>query len=165
VSASPDASVDESGPVAVVRDEVMIYDTDASGLIFFGSAARFFTRAHVVLFRQLGHRPDFAAGFATVVRGSTIELRAPLRMGDAFDSEAWVARVGRTSVTTGHRVIAHGTTCVVGTITFVHVDLATMRPSPLPEVLARCVPLGTEPAGRTAPGEPGRHGRSRGGTG
>lgn len=135
--------VDGPGPIGVVRNEVRIYDTDASGLIFYGTATRFFSDAQMVLFRHLGYRPDFEEGSSTVVRGSQFELRSPLHMGDVFESEAWVARVGTTSIVCGHRVVSGGRVCIVGTTTFVHVSIHTMQSSRLPDVLADAVPLGT----------------------
>lgn len=136
---------DGPGPVAVVRNEVRIYDTDASGLIFYGAATRFFHDPQMALFRHLGYRPDFVEGSSTVVRGCAFELRSPLHMGDVFESEAWVAEVGRTSIVCGHRVVSGGRTCLTGTTSFVHVSIHTMKPSPLPEVLASVVPLGRTP--------------------
>jgi YbgC/YbaW family acyl-CoA thioester hydrolase len=146
---------DGPGPIGVVRNEVRIYDTDASGLIFYGSTTRFFSDAQMVLFRHLGYRPDFEEGSSTVVRSSQFELRAPLHMGDVFESEAWVSTVGRTSIATGHRVTCQDRVCLVGTTTFVHVSIHTMRPSPLPAELAAVTPLGNDrfdaPAGGHRP--------------
>lgn len=134
------------GPVAVVRNEVRIYDTDASTLIFYGATTRFFHDAQMTLFRHLGYRPAMldGEGSSTVVRASSFELRAPLRMGDVFDSEAWVAERGRTSIVCGHRVISQGRVCLFGTTSFVNVDLRTMVPAPLPPELQAVVPQGLE---------------------
>jgi len=134
------------GPVAVVRNEIRIYDTDASGLIFYGSTTRFFHDAQMTLFRHLGYRPSMSdgAGTSTVVRASAFELRAPLHMGDVFDSEAWVASRGRTSIVCGHRVVSSGRVCLFGTTSFVNVDLRTMVPAPLPPELALTAPQGLD---------------------
>lgn len=134
--------LDGLGPVAVVRDEIRIYDTDASGLIYYGAATRFFHDAQLRLFRHLGYRPNFVEGSSTVVRSSAFELHAPLHMGDVYESEAWIAEVGRTSIVVGHRVVSTGVTRITGTTGFVHVSLQTMRTSPLPEVLAGATALG-----------------------
>lgn len=134
--------LDGPGPVAVARNEVRIYDTDASGLIYYGATTRFFHDAQMCLFRHLGYRPDFVEGSSTVVRSSAFELHAPLHMGDVYESEAWVAEVGRTSITVGHRVVSGGVTRITGHTGFVHVSIHTMKPAPLPTVLAEAVPLG-----------------------
>jgi acyl-CoA thioesterase FadM len=137
---------DGPGPIAVVRDEIHIYDTDASGLIYYGTATRFFHDAQLVLFRHLGYRPDFVEGSSTVVRSASFELHSPLRMGDVYESEAWVAEVGRTSIRVGHRVVSGGRVCLTGTTGFVHVSIHTMQVAPLPAVLASAAPV-TPPAG------------------
>lgn len=133
---------DGPAPVAVVRDEIHIYDTDASGLIYYGATTRFFHDAQMTLFRHLGYRPDFTEGSSTVVRSAAFELRSPLHMTDVYESEAWVAEVGRTSILVGHRVTCDGRLCITGTTGFVHVNIHTMRAVPLPEVLASAEPLG-----------------------
>lgn len=133
--------LDGPSPIAVVRNEIHIYDTDASGLIYYGASTRFFHDAQMVLFRHLGYRPDFVEGSSTVVRSASFELHSPLRMGDVYESEAWVAEVGRTSIRVGHRVVSGGRVCLTGTTGFVHVSIHTMQAAPLPDVLATATPV------------------------
>ena len=109
-------------------------DTDASGLIHYTAALRYFEVAEHALMRKL-----FAGG-APVERTFLLprvhveaDYRAALRYPDEFDCAARVAAVGRSSVTFSYEVRRmDGVVAIVGRIVAVAVD-ASGRPMPLPD--------------------------------
>jgi YbgC/YbaW family acyl-CoA thioester hydrolase len=130
----------------VERMRVNWVDTDASGLIHYTAALRYFEVAEHALMRKL-----FAAG-APVERTFMLprvhveaDYRAALRYPDEFECAARVAAVGRRSVTFGYEVRrTDGVVAIVGRIVAVAVDTAG-RSMPLPDafrdaLVAACGP-------------------------
>lgn len=123
-----------------IRDKVRLYDTDASGLIFYGAATRWVTAAQSELWDSLGHRISFDPhGITTPVRAATLEYHQALHQHDEIDIEAWVDKIGRTSVVIAVEIRARGELCVSARMTHVCVDLASMSPQPVPAWLADAV--------------------------
>jgi YbgC/YbaW family acyl-CoA thioester hydrolase len=133
-----DPSSPPSHPSVVLHDRVELYDTDASGLIFYGAATRWATAAQFRLFQSLGHRVDFAAGTTTPVRAAAFEYLGPLHLGDEISLTAWIDEVGRTSLTVviEVRTSGDGTLRVRAKLSHVHVRLADMTPISVPAHLA-----------------------------
>ena len=122
--------------VHVERMRVNWVDTDASGLIHYTAALRYFEVAEHALMREV-----FAAG-APVARDFLLprvhveaDYKAALRYPDEFDCAARVAAVGRSSVTFGYEIRRlDGVLAIVGRIVAVAVG-ADGRAMPLPDAL------------------------------
>jgi len=117
----------------VERMRVNWVDTDASGLIHYTAALRYFEVAEHALMRKL-----FNAG-APVERTFMLprvhveaDYKAALRYPDEFDCAARVQTVGKSSVTFGYEIRrTDGILAIVGRIVAVAVDVEG-RPMPLP---------------------------------
>jgi acyl-CoA thioester hydrolase len=118
----------------VERMRVNWVDTDASGLIHYTAALRYFEVAEHALMRRL-----FVGG-APVERTFLLprvhveaDYKAALRYPDEFDCEARVVAVGRSSVTFGYEVRrTDGVLAIAGRIVAVAID-AGGQPMPLPD--------------------------------
>lgn len=117
-------------------DVVRLYDTDASGLIYFGAATRWATEATFELMAAIGRTVEFDGGWVTPVRAANFEYLTRLAMGDDITVSAWFARVGRTSFEIEIDVARDGATCVRARMTHVHVNLADGRTGPVPAEIA-----------------------------
>lgn len=133
---SVDAVRDDEGRLVVrLRDTVRLYDTDASGLIFFGALTRWMTDAHSELFAALGHRIGFGTGYGMPVRAAELEYLGPLAQHDRIEVVSWVDRVGRTSVRIVCEVRCGGEVRARGATTHVNVSLSDMQPVELPPAI------------------------------
>jgi acyl-CoA thioester hydrolase len=110
-------------------------DTDASGLIHYTAALRYFEVAEHALMRRLfddggglpGDRP-----FSMPRVHVEADYRSPLRYPDEFDCTARVAALGRSSVTYAYEARRlDGTLCLEGRIVAVAID-ETGASMPLP---------------------------------
>ena len=125
----------------VERMRVNWVDTDASGLIHYTAALRYFEVAEHALMRRLFARADGTPERTFMLPRVHVEAdyKAPLRYPEEFDCAAHVAAVGRSSVTYAYeirrvdRVVA-----IVGKIVAVAVDLAG-HTIPLPDELRAVV--------------------------
>jgi YbgC/YbaW family acyl-CoA thioester hydrolase len=118
------------------RMRVNWVDTDASGLIHYTAALRYFEVAEHALMRKLfgsgqGLPPERTFMLPRV--HVEADYKAALRYPDEFECGARVQALGRSSVTFGFEVRrADGVLCIVGRIVAVSVDL-TGRTIPLPD--------------------------------
>jgi acyl-CoA thioester hydrolase len=120
----------------VERMRVAWVDTDASGIIHYTAALRYFEVAEHALMRALfaGGRPGNGPFLLPRVHVEADYL-APLRYADEFDCTARVTAVGGSSVTYGFDIQRiDGVACIRGKIVAVACDLAG-RPIPLPTAL------------------------------
>lgn len=117
---------------------VSMRDTDAAGIIFFGSQ---FTFAHVAYERFLEHLGFCFADalekepyLLPIVHAEADYLR-PLRVGDRIDVELTVGRIGTTSYTLEYSLTRGGE--IVGRALSVHVAVSKAEKGkvPLPDVL------------------------------
>ena len=108
-------------------------DTDASGLIHYTAALRYFEVAEHALLRRLLAASPIERGFGLPRVHVEADYRAPLRYPDEFECAARVAAVGRGSVTFGYEIRRRdGVVCIVGRIVGAAVD-ASGRSIPLPD--------------------------------
>ena len=116
-------------------------DTDAQGIVYYGRYLPYFDAARVEYHRHLGLLPEHAGEQQFVMRASTVEYHAPARFDDLVDIYARVRRIGRTSATaafSAYRVDDDALMCTAEH-TYVLVDLAERRPTPIPDDYRRTV--------------------------
>jgi acyl-CoA thioesterase FadM len=134
------------------HSRVQIYDTDASGLIFYGAPARWFADAEQDLYDALDIRMplmDSADRAATAVAGPSaptrsyeVHLERPLYFREEYAHDVWVSRAGRTSYAISHLLSVDGEVRVRGVVHRVYVEVAedgTMAPAEVPEMIRRAV--------------------------
>ena len=118
---------------------VWFSDTDAQGVVYYGRYLPYFDHARTEYHRHLG---GFAAGGCEfVMRASAVEYHAPARFDDLIEAFVRVSRIGRTSVTyecAAYR-LPDDTLMVTAEQTLVLVDLASRRPTPVPNELRAAV--------------------------
>jgi YbgC/YbaW family acyl-CoA thioester hydrolase len=118
----------------VERMRVAWVDTDASGLIHYTAALRWFEVAEHALVRDLLGGAGLPGERAFLLPRVHVEAdyKAPLRYPDEFDCTARVATVGRSSVTFGYEVRRmDGMLAITGKIVAVAVEPGG-RAIPLP---------------------------------
>ena len=110
-------------------------DTDASGLIHYTSALRYFEVAEHALLRKL-FGPEGGPterGFLMPRVHVEADYKAPLRYPEPFECEARVADVGRSALTFAYEARRNdGVVCLVGRIVAVAVG-ANGKPTPFPD--------------------------------
>ena len=116
---------------------VWFSDTDAQGIVYYGRYLPYFDHARTEYHRHLGEMHVDGAEF--VMRASEVEYLAPARFDDLIESFVRVRRIGTSSVTyecEAYR-LPDDTLMVTATQTVVLVDLASRRPTLVPEELRR----------------------------
>jgi acyl-CoA thioester hydrolase len=112
---------------------VWFSDTDAQGVVYYGRYLPYFDHARTEYHRHLGSLGIDGAEF--VMRAGAVEYHAPARFDDLLEIFVRVSRLGRTSL--AYELCAtrlpDETLMVTATQTLVLVDVATRRPTPLPE--------------------------------
>ncbi|HUF02035.1 MAG TPA: thioesterase family protein [Gaiellaceae bacterium] len=114
---------------------VWFSDTDAQGVVYYGRYLPYFDHARTEYHRHLGGQPLEGAEF--VMRACDVQYLAPARFDDLIESFVRVSRIGRTSVTyecEAYR-LPDDTLMVTATQVLVLVELATRRPTAVPEEL------------------------------
>ena len=114
---------------------VWFSDTDAQGVVYYGRYLPYFDHARTEYHRHLGSPGSQIAEF--VMRASTVEYHAPARFDELIESFVRVRRIGTSSLTydlAAYR-LPDETLMVTATQTLVLVDLATRRPTRIPEEL------------------------------
>jgi acyl-CoA thioester hydrolase len=112
---------------------VWFSDTDAQGVVYYGRYLPYFDHARTEYHRHLGGLS--LAGSEFVMRASSVEYVAPARFDDLIESFVRVSRIGQSSVTyqcAAYR-LPEDTLMVTATQTVVLVDLASRRPTPVPD--------------------------------
>ena len=129
---------------------VEIYDTDASGLIFYGAPIRRFADAEQLLYDALGIRwpmmdsdgPPGLASPSSPTRSFEIHLDRPLRFRELYDHDVWISRVGRTSFSMSHEISVGGEVRVRGVVHRVYVEVdgsGDMHPAQVPQAFRDAV--------------------------
>jgi acyl-CoA thioester hydrolase len=117
------------------RARVWYSDTDAQGDVYYGRYMPYFDHARTEYHRHLGGLRTEGCEF--VMRASAVEYHAPARFDDLIEAFVRVSRIGRTSVTyecAAHR-LPDDTLMVTAEQTLVLIDLASRRPTPVPDDL------------------------------
>jgi acyl-CoA thioesterase FadM len=121
---------------------ITLFDTDASGLLFYGSLFRLTQSCFEAFLRErelpiarwiTGDLP------ALPVRKVDAEYRAPLRAGSKIEVSITNISIGTTSLTVTYSVVDTDTQteCATATITHVALDRAEKKSIPLPAEVAK----------------------------
>ena len=123
---------------------ITLFDTDASGLLFYGSLFRLTQSCFEALLREKGLPIEhWIMGNLPVlpVRKIEAEYRAPLRVGAHVEVQIANLEIGTSSLTITYAVIDTDTKteCATATVTHVAVDRTEMKPIPVPAALAKAL--------------------------
>ena len=114
-------------------------DTDAGGIVFYANYLKFFERARTEWLRSLGVQQQALLdtdNTAFVVKSVTLDYHASARLDDQLTIQTSVARLGRASVQFLQQAWRGDTLLNTAAVTVCCVDIATMRPRPLPDHVA-----------------------------
>ncbi len=114
---------------------VWFSDTDAQGVVYYGRYLPYFDHARFEYHRHLGLEGSRTGEREFVMRALSVEYEAPARFDDLIEVFVRTTRIGRTSVTTeleAYRVVDEVLMCR-SSQTVVLIDVATRRPTPIPE--------------------------------
>lgn len=123
---------------------ITLFDTDASGLLFYGSLFRL-TQSCFEAFLKERRLPieEWITGTLPVlpVRKVEAEYRAPLRVGTEIEVQVAKLEVGTSSLTITYSAIDTDTQteCATATVTHVAVDRTEMKPIPVPANIAKAL--------------------------
>lgn len=114
-------------------------DTDASGIIHYTAAFRYFEAAEWELFRKVGAplRPH-EKGFGLPRVAVNAEFQVPLRVDDEIAVHIRVDRLGATSLTFALEIFREETLCIKGSITVVFIN-EQGKPIPVPDDMRRAL--------------------------
>ena len=115
-------------------------DTDAQGIVYYGRYLPYFDHARVEYHRHLGLLDQDLGDPEFVMRACHVVYEAPARFDDLLEVFIRTSRIGRTSATaafSAYRV--DDVLMCMAEHTYVLVDLAERRPTPIPEDYRRVV--------------------------
>lgn len=107
-----------------------VSETDALGHINNTVPPVWFEAARMDFFRILGPIDDFAEWRGIVVN-LTIDYHDEILYPDEVTIRTWIERVGRSSIRLYEELEQRGRVCCTGRATYVNVDPATRRATPL----------------------------------
>jgi acyl-CoA thioester hydrolase len=114
---------------------VWFSDTDAQGVVYYGRYLPYFDHARTEYHRHLGGTA--VAGCEFVMRASSVEYHAPARFDDLIEAFVRISRIGRTSMTYEFAAerLPDKTLMVTAQQTLVLIEVASRRPTPIPDAL------------------------------
>jgi len=130
-----------SAPFSIAL-RVYYQDTDAGGVTFHAAYLEFFERSRIEWLREHGFDSrtmtgDFRCLF--IVRKLQIEYRRPARLDDLLQVTTEIQRLGRAQLTFFQQVIRGRELLVEAAVNLACVDIADLRPMPIPEAIReRC---------------------------
>lgn len=113
-------------------------DTDAGGVVYYANYLKFFERCRTEWMRQAGHDQSALAaeaGVGFVARKASCEYLRPARLDDQLTVGLEVEKLTRVRVVFRQHVRRGDEELVVGTVEIACVDMASMRPAPIPQYL------------------------------
>jgi acyl-CoA thioester hydrolase len=116
-------------------------DTDAQGIVYYGRYLPYFDQARVEYHRHLGLLDQETGDPEFVMRACHVVYEAPARFDDLLEVFTRTSRIGRTSATaafSAYRVDDDVLMCSAE-YTYVLVDLAERRPTPISDGYRRAV--------------------------
>jgi acyl-CoA thioester hydrolase len=113
-------------------------DTDAGGVVYYANYLKFFERCRTEWMRLAGHDQSVlaaATGIGFVARKASCEYLRPARLDDQLTIGLEVEKLTRVRVVFRQHVRRGGEELVTGAVEIACVDLASMRPAPIPPML------------------------------
>ncbi len=127
---------------------VRFSDTDAAGILYFGSFATYFDESFLSALRSegIGWDEHKKYNFLLPIIEHKTRFFHPLKFGDQVSVYCWISRIGKTSFTSKHVMINDetGEICATGYISRVVVDYHKFTKSPIPEKLREILQLFSE---------------------
>jgi acyl-CoA thioester hydrolase len=114
---------------------VWFSDTDAQGIVYYGRYLPYFDHARLEYHRHLGLLGFWQGEREFVMRAIGVQYEAPARFDDLVEVFIRTSRIGRTSATNelaAYRVQDDRLMCTA-TLTVVLIDVATRRPTRIPD--------------------------------
>ncbi|MCL2345913.1 MAG: tol-pal system-associated acyl-CoA thioesterase [Desulfobulbus sp.] len=113
-------------------------DTDAGGVVYYANYLKFFERCRTEWMRQAGYDQSAlaaGAGIGFVARKASCDYLRPARLDDQLTVGLEVERLTRVRIV-GRQYVRRGNEeLVTGRVEIACVDMASMRPAPIPESL------------------------------
>ncbi|RMG21426.1 MAG: acyl-CoA thioesterase [Methanobacteriota archaeon] len=120
---------------------VRFSDTDAAGILYFGSFATYFDESFLSALRSqgIGWDEHKKYNFLLPIVEHKTRFFHPLKFGDEVSVYCWISRIGKTSFTSKHVMIHKETAkiCATGYITRVVVDYSQFVKSEIPSELLK----------------------------
>jgi acyl-CoA thioester hydrolase len=113
-------------------------DTDAGGVVYYANYLRFFERCRTEWMRFAGHDQSALAteaGIGFVARKASCEYLRPARLDDQLTVGLEVEKLTRVRVVFRQHVRRGDDELVTGIVEIACVDMATMKPAPIPDFL------------------------------
>jgi acyl-CoA thioester hydrolase len=113
-------------------------DTDAGGVVYYANYLRFFERCRTEWMRYAGHDQSALAseaGIGFVARKASCEYLRPARLDDQLTVGLEVEKLTRVRVVFRQHVRRGDDELVTGIVEIACVDMATMKPAPIPDFL------------------------------
>lgn len=113
-------------------------DTDAGGVVYYANYLRFFERCRTEWMRFAGHDQSALAseaGIGFVARKASCEYLRPARLDDQLTVGLEVEKLTRVRVIFRQHVRRGNDELVTGAVEIACVDMATMKPAPIPDFL------------------------------
>lgn len=113
-------------------------DTDAGGVVYYANYLKFFERCRSEWMRFAGHDQSQLAsdaGIGFVARKVSCEYLKPARLDDQLSIGLEVEKLTRVRVIFRQHARCGDEELVTGTVEIACVNMATMKPAPIPEFL------------------------------
>lgn len=113
-------------------------DTDAGGVVYYANYLKFFERCRTEWMRLAGHDQSALAaeaGIGFVARKASCEYLKPARLDDELTVGLEVEKLTRVRVVFRQHVRRGDDELVTGTVEIACVEMATLKPAPIPEFL------------------------------
>ena len=113
-------------------------DTDAGGVVYYANYLKFFERCRTEWMRSAGHdqrQLALDAGIGFVARKANCEYLRPAHLDDLLTVGLEVEKLTRVRVIFRQHVRRGDDELVTGTVEIACVDMATMKPAPIPDFL------------------------------
>jgi acyl-CoA thioester hydrolase len=113
-------------------------DTDAGGVVYYANYLKFFERCRTEWMRRAGHDQSALAsesGIGFVARKAACEYLKPARLDDELTIGLEVEKLTRVRVVFRQHARRGDEELVTATIEIACVDMATLKPAPIPDFL------------------------------
>lgn len=114
----------------------MMYDTDAAGILYFGSQFRLFHDAFETFFNESGVTFNDllkTKDYLFVIAHAESDYLAPVFVGDSLDVQIQVSRLGQTSFTLSYQIYRESDLVGKGDTVHVCLDKSTKKTKQIPQ--------------------------------